>query len=186
MYIQIAVSNRHVHLSRKDIDELFGVGYQLTKMKDLKQPGQWAAVETVDLSYKGTIKKVRVLGPERPETQVELSMTDCRNLGVLAAIRMSGDLDNAASCYIDGPEGRVFAGHGVIVAKAHIHVPSYFHGVKDGEKVWVEAMDSIRPFMIEAVVRKSDNFVLEMHIDTDEANAMGFPQGGPGTVRMLS
>jgi putative phosphotransacetylase len=176
--VKVNVSNRHIHISRKDIDSLFGVGYQLTKKIDLMQPGQWAANETLTLiGPKGRIEKVRILGPERKETQVEISMTDARVLGVRADLRMSGSLTGTPGItLVNEKDNRsIEIDRGVIVAKAHIHAPKNC-GLQDG-LMWLRT-NGDRRGLIEVVVRTDPNFVLEAHIDTDEANAIGLPNGG--------
>jgi acetate kinase len=173
--IPIAVSNRHVHLSRKDIDVLFGEGYDLTRIRPLVQPGQFASAETVTvIGPKGTIEKVRVLGPERKVTQVEVSQTDAIRLGVEAPVRDSGDLRGSAEITLVGPKGQVTLKEGVILSVRHIHMhteDAKHFGVKDKDRVRVRTQGE-RPVVFEnVVVRVSDQFALEMHIDTDEANA---------------
>ena len=168
-------SARHVHLTQADTERLFGAGATLERVRDLSQPGQFLSDKRVRLvTRKGTIDNVAVLGPVRPETQVELSMTDCRSLGLKAPVRMSGDLSGAADVCIFGDSGSIEAKGSVIVAKAHIHMtPSDARafGVSDGQHVKVR-VESTRPVTFDdVVVRVSDKFALAMHIDFDEANA---------------
>ncbi|MGB9614509.1 MAG: phosphate propanoyltransferase [Fervidobacterium sp.] len=170
------VSNRHVHLSREDVGILFGKDYQLTPIKDLGQPGQFACKETVIIvGPKGAIEGVRVLGPERKETQVEISLTDAFKLGVMPPVRDSGDLEGTPGITIVGPKGTVVKSRGVIIAKRHIHMhtsDAEKFGVKDKDivKVIVEKGDR-RLIFDDVLIRVSEKFALEFHVDTDEANA---------------
>ncbi|ABR30660.1 phosphate propanoyltransferase [Thermosipho melanesiensis] len=174
--IVAGVSNRHVHLSREDVEVLFGKGYTLTPIKDLGQPGQFACQETVIIvGPKGAIEKVRVLGPERKETQVEISLTDAFKLGVKPPVRDSGDLDNTPGIVIVGPKGSVIKDRGVIIAKRHIHMHTSNaekYGVKDKQivKVLVEK-EGRRLIFDDVLIRVSEKYALEFHVDTDEANA---------------
>ena len=168
-------SARHVHLTTADVARLFGEGEALNPVRDLSQPGQYLSDKRVRLvTRKGTIDNVAVLGPVRPETQVELSMTDCRSLGLKAPVNMSGDLNGAADVCIYGDTGFIEARGSVIVAKAHIHMaPSdaMAFGVSDGQHVKVR-VESARPLTLDdVVIRVSEKFRLAMHIDFDEANA---------------
>lgn len=173
--VPIGVSNRHIHLSQKHLDILFGQGYRLNVLKHLSQPGQYAAQETVTLKGpKGTLNKVRILGPVRKETQAEVSVTDCFHLGVKPVVRDSGQLDGTDGITVIGPAGTVTTERGVIVASRHIH----FHtdqakawGLQDGQRVKVRVQCE-RPVVFDDVlVRVSDHYALEFHLDTDEANA---------------
>lgn len=168
-------SARHVHLTASDVERLFGTGEKLNPVRDLSQPGQFLSDKRVKLvTRKGTIDNVAVLGPERPETQVELSMTDCRSLGLKAPVRMSGDLTGAADVCIFGDKGCIEAAGSVIVAKAHIHMTpadARAFGASDGQHVRVR-VESGRPLTFDdVVIRVSEKFALAMHIDFDEANA---------------
>ncbi|MDD3692876.1 MAG: phosphate propanoyltransferase [Oscillospiraceae bacterium] len=185
--VLIETSARHVHLSRKDLDTLFGEGYELTKKKDLSQPGQFACNERVDvIGPKRALTGVSILGPVRKDTQVEISMTDSRSIGVEAHIRESGDIDGSAPCKIVGPKGEVELSQGVIVAKRHIHMtPADARklGVKDRDVVSVKVESDGRSLIFgDVIVRVSDNFSLAMHIDTDESNAAGIKSAVSGTV----
>lgn len=175
--IPIGVSNRHIHLSQKDLDKLFGVGYKLTKKVDLKQPNQFAANETVTLrGAKGDIKNVRILGPVRSESQIEISITDSFKIGLRPPIRESGKLNNTPGIEILGPEGSVEISQGTIVALRHIHMtPEYAKkiGLKDKEIVEVETFGERQGVLGNVLIRVSENYSLEMHIDMDEANACG-------------
>lgn len=173
--LPIGVSNRHIHLSPTHLAALFGDGYALQKQKELSQPGQFAALETITLvGPKGRLEKVRVLGPIRSETQVEVSVTDCFQLGVKPVIRDSGQLAGTYGVTLIGPAGTVVLEQGVIVAARHIHMHSEQAkewNIEDGARVKV-AVDSERPAVFQNVlVRVSSNYKGELHLDTDEANA---------------
>lgn len=174
--IPIGVSNKHIHLSRKDMDILFGEGSELTPIKDLGQPGQYACKEVLTVrGPKGEFGRVRVLGPLRNETQVELSKTDARTLGIKAPIRESGVLDGTPGVELIGPEGSVMIEKGAIVALRHIHMTPEIAkqwGIKDKDIVDVKVNDGERAGVLGNVLcRVSDKYALEMHVDTDEANA---------------
>lgn len=175
--VVIGVSNRHVHLSQADLEVLFGKDYVLTKMKDMKQPGQFATNEKVDIvGPKGKFSGVRIIGPVRKETQVEVSITDSFKLGVKPPIRQSGDLQGTPGIKVVGPKGEVDIPRGVIVAARHIHMPQYIadiKGYKDGQVVKVETYGERKIIMHNVVLRVSDKMAKEMHIDVDEANAAG-------------
>ena len=175
-FAPVGVSARHVHLSERDIEVLFGPGHTLTPIKDLVQPGQYAAKEQVTLvGPRGTIEKVRVLGPARGETQVEVSLTDATKLGVKnCPIRMSGKLSGTPGLKLVGPRGELTLNQGVIAAERHLHLSdpqAAAYGVKDGDSVSVR-VHGPRPTTLEGVIcRVGSAHELEMHIDTDEANA---------------
>lgn len=179
--IPIGVSNRHVHLCREDIDLLFGKGYELTKLKDLKQPGQFAAKEVVTLKGpKGKLEKVRILGPLREETQVEISVADSFKLGVKPPIKESGKLENTPGITIIGPKASVETSKGTIVALRHIHVPTKIAeklNINDKDIVSVEISGDRKAILGSVLVRVSDKYVLEMHVDMDEANACYLKNG---------
>lgn len=171
----VETSARHIHLTQQDLDVLFGQeNYQLHPKKDLSQPGQFACEERVTVvGAKGEIK-ASILGPVRPESQVELSLTDARSIGVTAPIRESGDVRGSGACKLVGPAGEVTLTEGVIAAKRHIHMtPSDAEqfGVADKQIVKVK-VNGARPLIFDdVVVRVSPKYALAMHIDTDEANA---------------
>lgn len=173
--IKIGVSNHHVHLSRHDTDILFGKDYALTKKSDLGQPGQFAAKETVTLvGLKGKMEHVRVLGPIRSQSQIEISKTDSFRLGIKAPIVLSGHLEGTPGITLIGPRGTVTLEEGVIIAKRHIHMtPSQAaqRGLTDGQIVNVETFGERHGVLGDVVIRVSDTAGLEMHIDVDEANA---------------
>ena len=175
--VVLGISNKHIHLSQEDIETLFGKGYELTNMKDLKQPGQFAAKETVKvIGPKGSFDKVRILGPARPESQIEVSLTDARSLGIKAPVCESGKLEGTPGIILEGPCGSVTLSHGVIVALRHIHMPTDVAeklGIKDKDWVCVETCGIRKTIFCNVLARVSDQFDYEMHLDTDEANAAG-------------
>ncbi len=174
--IPVGVSNRHIHLSQADVEVLFGKGHQLQSMKPLSQPGQYGCKETVTIcGPKGAIEKVRVLGPVRSKTQVEVLAGDSYKLGVIAPTRMSGDLTGTPGITLIGPRGSVQAGQGLVVAQRHIHMnltDANRFGVRDGQIVSIQ-LDGTRGGMYNnVVVRANDTSALEFHVDIEEANAM--------------
>jgi putative phosphotransacetylase len=174
--IPTGVSNRHLHVSKEDLAILFGEGYELTQMKDLKQPGQYAAEELVTIKGpKGSIEKVRILGPVRNATQVEISKSDAFKMGVNPPVRDSGDLEGSSAVTIIGPNGEVAIEKGLILAKRHIHMhtsDAEYYKVKDKDIISVLAKTDGRTMIYQDVlVRVSEKFALEFHVDTDEANA---------------
>ncbi len=177
--IPIEVSARHLHLSQEHLEILFGKGHTLTPRKELSQPGQYACVEKVDVvGPKKTLTGVTVLGPVRSSTQVEISLTDARAIGVTVPIRESGDTKGSAGCKLVGPAGEVELTEGVIAAKRHIHMTpadAAEYGVQDKQIVAVKTLDDNGRGLIfrDVVVRVSEKFALAMHIDTDEGNAAG-------------
>lgn len=179
--VPVGISARHVHLSREAIDVLFGRGYQLTVFKSLSQPGQYAANETVGVcGPKGTFKKVRVLGPARPQSQIEISQSDTRTLGIAPPVRESGDLDGTPGVTLTGPAGEIVLQNGLIIAKRHIHMntsDAAWFGVKDKDLVMVKVDGEKGGIFTDVVVRVNDSYSLDMHIDTDEANAFGIKPG---------
>ena len=181
--IPVGVSNRHIHLTQEHLDILFGPGYELQKLKDLSQPGQFACKEQLTLigpSLKA-IEGVRVLGPLRKKSQVEISKTDSFTLKVKAPVRESGDVAGSAPITIVGPKGIVELKEGCILANRHIHMsPSDAarFGVKDGDYVAVDTVGAgKRTTLWDVQIRVSEKFVLEMHLDTDDANACGIGNG---------
>ncbi len=178
----VETSARHVHLTKEHVDILFGEGHGLTFKKDLSQPGQFACEERVSIvGPKNTIKNVIVLGPERKASQVEVSLTDARTLGVTAPVRESGDVANSGACKLVGPCGEVELSEGVIAAKRHIHFTpdeAAEANVSDKEIVMVKVVSDGRATIFDdVVVRVHPNFAAAMHIDTDESNAaMAFGQ----------
>ena len=176
--VLLETSARHIHLTQEHVDILFGAGHQLTHKKDLSQPGQFACEERVTVvGPKRELKNVSILGPVRKESQVELSATDARSIGLNAPVRESGVLEGSAPCKLVGPAGEVDLEYGVIVAKRHIHITpedAAAFGVSDKEIVKVKADSEGRSLIFDdVVVRVSPSYATAMHIDTDEANACG-------------
>lgn len=185
-YIEIEASGRHIHLDRGTIDQLFGRGYELTKVKDLSQPGQFVCKERVTIvGPKGKLENVVVLGPERKETQVEISLTDAVSIGVKAPVRESGKISNTPSITIKTDHNEVQLPKGLIVAKRHIHITpedAARFGVKDQEIVQLQVFGT-RPLIFDDVlVRVSDRYRTVVHLDYDEANACGFIKGTLGRI----
>ena len=175
--IPIGISARHVHLTQEHVDELFGKGYQLTKKKEL-MGGQFASNELVTLvgTKLRAIENVRILGPCRKASQVEISKTDCIKLGVKAPIRESGKIEGSAPIAIVGPKGVIYLEEGCIVAKRHIHISTEDakrFGVTNGQSVKVRFDNDRGGVMEDVIIRVDPTFTLEMHIDTDEANGLG-------------
>lgn len=179
--VPIGVSARHIHLSPEHIEVLFGPGYKLKELKPLSQPGQFAAEEQVAIEGpKGSFDKVRILGPARGKTQIEVSRTDAFQLGVNPPVRESGNIAGTPGLRVYGPVGQIELPEGVIVAARHIH----FHtddaarwGIRDKQRLRVKASGE-RPLIFEDVIaRVSDSYALDMHIDTDEGNAAGVKTG---------
>ena len=185
--IPVGISNRHIHLSREHVDILFGKDYQLTKLKDLSQPGQYACKEQLTLVGPSmrAIEGVRVLGPLRKASQVEISVTDSYVLKVKPPVRESGSLVGSSPITIIGPKGIVRLTQGCIIANRHIHMSpddAAHFGVKDGDYIDVDAMSGTkRTRWFDVQVRVHKDFRLEMHVDTDDANAVGFKNGSTVT-----
>ena len=180
--INIEVSARHVHLSQKDIEKLFGRGYELKPLKKLSQPGQFAGKETVRIkTKKGEFDEVRVLGPAREETQIEISLTDSYELGVKALIRLSGDLRKTPGMEVIGPKGSLSLKKGVIIAKRHIHAAPE-DGLTDGQKVSVKVDGERTLTFQEVIARVDENYKWACHIDTDEGNAAGISGNVKGEI----
>lgn len=184
--VPVGVSARHVHLTQEDVETLFGKGYQLTKKKEL-MGGQFASNELVTIVgvKLRAIENVRVLGPVRKQSQVEISQTDAVKLGVRAPIRLSGDLKGSAPIAIVGPKGVVYLEEGCIIAERHIHMnprDAALAGVQDKEVVSVKFNNERGTVFNHVQIRVDDSFTLEMHIDTDEANASKIKTGDVGMI----
>jgi putative phosphotransacetylase len=181
--VPVGVSNRHAHITKEHFEALFGQGAGLTKFRDLSQPGQFASNEKIDIvGAKGSIRGVRLLGPFRPKTQIEVSWTEAVTLGVKPPVRESGDLGGSAALKLVGPQGSVQVHEGLILARRHLHCTpgdAAAIGLSNGEAVRVRVgRDGGRGTVFEdTVVRVSDKFSLELHLDTDEANAAGVKTG---------
>lgn len=180
-FVPVGMSNRHLHVSKKDLDILFGDGYELTNFKDLSQPGQYAAHEKVDIvGPKGTLKGVRILGPTRNETQIEISVTDGFVLGATPPVRDSGDLDNSPGAKIVGPKGEVVLEKGIIAAARHIHMhttDAENFDVKDKDIVSVKVGGKRGLIFDNVLVRVHPTYALELHVDIDEGNAAQLKNG---------
>ena len=189
MSVPVGVSNRHIHLSREHVEVLFGAGYQLTHLKDLSQPGQYACKETLTIIGPSmrAIEGVRVLGPERKASQVEISRTDSFQLKVKPPVRESGRLEGSAPITIVGPKGIVTLKEGCIIANRHIHMSpedAARFGVKDFDRVTVDVNSPDRPgTWYDVQIRVHPDFRLEMHVDTDDANAVGIGNGAKVTIK---
>lgn len=179
--VPVRISGRHIHISREDLELVYGPNHKLTKYKDLAQPGQFAAKETLTVvGPKGVIEGVRILAPERCKTQVEISGTDGYHLGVDPPVRDSGELDGTPGIVLVGPHGAVTLKEGLILAATHIHMSpgdASKLGLKDGNRVQV-LVDGERDLIFSGVlVRVDKSFITEMHVDTDEANAAVIDDG---------
>lgn len=180
--IPVGVSNRHIHLTKEDVETLFGAGYELTPMKELSQPGQYACKETLTIIGPSLrpIENVRVLGPTRRASQVEISATDSYVLKVKPPVRESGSLSGSAPITIVGPRGTVSLTEGCIIANRHIHMSpadAARFGISDGETMTVDVPGKRRTRWFDVQVRVHESFRLEMHVDTDDANAAGIGNG---------
>ena len=173
--IPVSISARHIHLNREALDFLYGEGYELTVFRELSQPGQYASNEQLNIvGPKGMFSNVRILGPLRKDNQVEISMTDARKLGINPPVRSSGDIVGSAPIILIGPCGSVTLKEGCIVAERHIHMSpadAEYYGVSDMENVMVKVHNQKGGVLDNVTVRVRDDFELDMHIDTDDANA---------------
>lgn len=196
--IPIGVSNRHFHIAQADLEILFGAGYQLTKLRDISQKGQFAGNETLTvIGPKGKIEKVRIVGPTRGKTQLEISRSDAVLLGIDPPVRYSGDLTGSAGVHLVGPKGKLNLKEGVIIAQRHIHMTpadAKNFGVKDRDRVVVAPVPKMLPPNSEdravifdnVLIRVDESFVLDFHIDLDEANAAGLKMGDKARILGLS
>ncbi|MCH8871973.1 phosphate propanoyltransferase [candidate division KSB1 bacterium] len=188
--IPVGISNRHFHISQKDLEVLFGAGYQLHTFRDISQKGQFAAEETIDVEGpKGKISGIRIVGPTRGQTQLEISRSDAYKLGIDPPVRYSGDLAGSPGAKLIGPKGEITLKEGIIVPQRHIHLSprdAQRFGVRDRQRVFVapvskEALDpGCEPRTIifaNVLIRVDETFVLDFHLDTDEANASGLKNG---------
>jgi putative phosphotransacetylase len=184
--VPIEISARHCHLSKKDLETLFGARYELKKLKQLSQPVDFACEETIDIIVGSKkIEKVRIVGPLREQTQVEISLTDSIGSGVTPQIKLSGDLNGTSPVTLVGLKGVVDLNEGLIVAKRHIHcatTEAKRYKFKNGDVISVK-VESKRPVIFEdVIVRVRDDYKLHMHLDTDEGNASGINKIGEGVV----
>ena len=185
--VLVEISARHVHVSEEHLEILFGKGYKLTPKKDLSQPGQFACEERVTVvGPKKELTGVSILGPCRKATQVEISLTDARSIGVKAPIRESGDVAGSGACKLIGPAGEIELAEGVIAAKRHIHMTTADaekYGITDSQIVSVKIPTEGRALIFgDVVARVSDSYALAMHLDTDEANAAAIPGSCIGEI----
>lgn len=185
--VPVGISNRHIHLSREHVEVLFGKGYELTPCKELSQPGQYACKEQLTIVGPSLrpIEKVRVLGPVRSSSQVEISRTDSYTLKVAPPVRESGKISGSAPITIIGPKGIVTLSEGCIIANRHIHMSvedGQRFGVKDNDYVTVDAFGERRTRFYDVQVRVHKDFRLEMHLDTDDANAAGLKNGSKVSI----
>ena len=186
--IPVGISNRHIHLSREDVETLFGAGYELTPLKELSQPGQYACKETLTLVGPSmrAIEGVRVLGPVRKSSQVEISKTDSFQLKVNPPVRESGKTEGSAPVTIIGPKGVVALKEGCIIANRHVHMSpedAARFGVKDCDYIDVDVFSGTRKTRwFDVQIRVHKDFRLEMHVDTDDANSAGLKNGSVVTV----
>ena len=184
--VPVEVSARHVHLTHEDVERLFGPGRTLTRKRDLSQPGEFLSEERLKLvTAKGEMANVAVLGPERKATQVELSMTDARALGIKAPVNLSGDLTGAGDVILIGPCGVLEAKGSVIVARAHIHMTpedAGRYGVHDGQRVSLKVETDRSVTFDQVIIRVSEKFALAAQVDFDEANAAGIGKDAAGVI----
>jgi putative phosphotransacetylase len=185
--VPVGISARHVHLTPPQVELLFGKGHQLTPMKPLSQPGQYAAEETVSVvGPRGrVIEKVRILGPARNDTQVELSQTDCVYLGIKAPVRASGDHRETPGILIVGPKGHLAIDRGVIRANRHLHLhtaEAFVLGLKDNQTIAVRLEGDKPTILFDVQVRVSDKFTADLHLDTDDGNAVGVATGAVARI----
>ena len=186
MKIPIEVSARHIHLSQKDLEKLFGKGYKLKKLRQLNQPGDFCAEESLELGAGDKkIKGVRIVGPAREQTQVEISLTDAVFLGVTPPVRLSGDLEGSAAFTLIGPAGAIKLSEGLIIAQRHIHCgigEAENFGLENNSLVSVKIEGERAATFHNVKVRVKDDYKICMHIDTDEGNAAGINKIGKGTI----
>ncbi len=180
--IPVGVSNRHIHLSKEHVEFLFGAGYSLNKMKDLKQPGQFAANETVTLAgQSGVISNVRILGPARNQTQIEISRTDSFTLGITPPVRISGDIKKTPGIVIIGKNNTLVLQEGVVIAANHLHLSdseAKEMNLSNGQKILIRSsLKSRKLFFADVIVRCGKEHLMEFHIDTDEANSAMLSSG---------
>jgi putative phosphotransacetylase len=188
--VLVEISARHVHLSVAALNILFGEGHQLTIKKMLSQPGQYAAEEKVTvIGPKKEIAGISILGPVRKDTQIEISLTDARSIGLIAPVKESGDIKNSAPCKIVGPKGEITVSEGVIIAKRHVHLTptsAVAFNLKDKDIVLVKIDTPDRSLIFgDVVIRVRADFADAMHIDTDEGNAAGITGNGAKTIHAI-
>ena len=184
--VKVEISARHLHIKQEHLEALFGQGFELEKKRDLSQEGEFATKQTVALkTNEAELRKVRVVGPPRDHTQIEISKTDARFLGIKPPVRRSGDIKGSAPATLIGPVGEVKLEEGVIIAKRHLHCSpkgAKENNLKDGQVISVKIEGERSVTLHNVVVRVADNFTLAVHIDTDEANAVGLDACGQGVL----
>ena len=184
--VKIEVSNRHIHLSRAHVEKLFGKGHQLNCFHKLSQIGQFACKEHVNIIYKGKrIDEIRILGPERPNTQIELALTDARHLHLEAPIRLSGDIKGTPGLILEGPKGKVRIKEGAIIALRHIHASpdeAKKLRIKNNQKIKIRICGKRCTDFENIIVRIHPSFRLAVHLDTDEGNAAGITGNAAGEI----
>jgi|SRR3989344_1677967 len=185
--VPVEVSARHCHLSKADLEKLFGIGYELKKIKQLSQPSDFACEETVSIkSYSNVLENIRIVGPEREQTQIEISLTDAKKIGANPPVRLSGDLKSSAGVILIGPKGEVELTEGLIIAQRHIHCATdeaKKYKLKPGDVISVK-ISGERPVIFEnIVVRVRDDYKLSLQLDTDEGNAAGINKIGEGEIK---
>jgi len=182
----VEISARHIHLCSEDKDKLFGPDFKLTKLKSLSQPSLFACEETVDLKVgEKKIKNVRIIGPLRPYTQIEISKTDARFLKAPVPLRISGDIDHSQGCTLIGPAGVVNLGQGMIIAKRHLHLPekeAKTLNLKQGQVISIRIAGKRGLIFKQVIVRVDQKFRAAVHIDTDEGNAAGIEDETKGKI----
>ena len=185
--VPVGISARHVHLSKEHVEMLFGTGYRLTPIKALSQPGQFACEEQVAVCGRlGTLPRVRILGPERKQSQMGMAFSDCRGLGIQPQVRSSGDLKGTPGILLKGPKGEVLLTEGVIIADRHIHMTpedSLWFGVSDQDRVSVAVNGPKGGVLDQVLIRVTQESRLDFHLDTDDANAFQLKQGQWVTIR---
>lgn len=186
MRTPIGISNRHIHLSKNDMEKLFGIGHELTVLKELSQPGEFACEEFVTIvGPKSSIQKVRIIGPLRKETQVEVSFSDAFALGVPPVVKISWDLEGTPGIKIVGPAGEVDIPRGVMVVKRHLHITKVQAdewGLKDEQSVSIKTQGPRGLTFDNVSVRVRDSYALDFHVDIEEANAAGLKNGDFGEI----
>ena len=184
LFVELEASGRHVHVTKQQAMQLFG--HPLTPQRDLSQPGQYLAKERVRvIGPKGIFEDVAVLGPERPEAQVEISLTDGRHLGIVPPVRLSGKVEGTPGAVLEGPNGRVELARGVLVAQRHMHLhpeDAETMGIRDGQRVRLQTFTDRPVIFPDVVVRVHPHFATRVHLDYDEANACGFRPGDLGRI----
>lgn len=182
----VEISAHHIHLSKTDCAEIFGKGYELKKIKDLSQPGLFACQETVDIQIgQETLKEVRVVGPLRSETQIEVSRTDAHHLKIDAPLRLSGDLEGSQGCAVIGPQGVVNLKEGLIIAKRHLHLnpeEAQKLNLKHGQEISIKIRGERALTFHKVITRVDPSYKAAVHLDTDEGNAAGISGGGEGEI----